>query len=409
MGKGIFFNVPASGHVNPSLPLVRELVRRGETILYYLTPAYREAIEATGATFRPYDNIGDDYFESHDLDGSHPPATARHLIEQSQAMLPRLLSIIDEEQPDYILHDSMCPWGLIAGQVADVPVITAQSLLYLTPSLLFSTPGALFSAGLDSIRGVRHLIRHRTVSRQISRTYDIQAPGFLDTLIGHGDISLSFTSEIFQPAAEKLKQRGVHFVGPMIAPRGDGRGFPYERLRGRSVIYASLGTVINDNVGFFKACIAAFAGTEHMLVLSIGQQVVPAALGALPDNVIAQPAVPQLDILQKASLFISHGGMNSVHESLYYDVPLLLVPQHNEQRLVAKRVVALGAGRILDDRSPLPDAIKANADAILSEDAYKSAAVVVGDSLRRAGGITRAADIILQFTASQQRRQPVTD
>src|SRR5690349_5906150 len=103
--KAIFFGIPASGHVNPSLPLVAELVQRGEQVIYYCTEKYRKVIEATGATFRSYTRVGDDYFDVPGLDGSNPPFAASYLIATCQEILPSLLDTVRIEQPDYLLYD----------------------------------------------------------------------------------------------------------------------------------------------------------------------------------------------------------------------------------------------------------------------------------------------------------------
>src|SRR5690242_6173293 len=103
MSKILFFNVPTQGHINPSLPVVRELVRRGVEVIYYLTEGQRQRIEATGATFRAYDSLHDDYFEVHQLNGSNPPRSAQVLVETTQAMLPGVLDIVKREKPDVIM------------------------------------------------------------------------------------------------------------------------------------------------------------------------------------------------------------------------------------------------------------------------------------------------------------------
>ena len=119
--KAIFFSIPASGHVNPSLPLTAELVRRGETIIYYGTENFRAKIEATGATFRAYHHFGDDYFERHGLSGANPPQAAAVMIAGTRQMLPDLLAITRAEQPDYIIYDSMCPWGALVARILRLP------------------------------------------------------------------------------------------------------------------------------------------------------------------------------------------------------------------------------------------------------------------------------------------------
>src|SRR5687768_6655507 len=103
--KVIVFNVPTQGHVNPTLPVVAQLVRRGVEVIYYLSESYRARIEATGATFRAYDQVRDDYFDVRKLDGSNPPLTAKNLIKTSQEILPDLFAMVRKEQPSVIMYD----------------------------------------------------------------------------------------------------------------------------------------------------------------------------------------------------------------------------------------------------------------------------------------------------------------
>src|SRR5262249_26090274 len=133
MPKALFFNVPAHGHVNPSLPLAAELVRRGHDIVYYLTESYRAKVEATGANFQPYTSIHDDYFDGRGLDGSRPQLAANYLITTTGEVLPELIEIVRQARPDYILLDCMCPWGSMVAQVLSLPRVISQSLLTLVP------------------------------------------------------------------------------------------------------------------------------------------------------------------------------------------------------------------------------------------------------------------------------------
>src|SRR5260221_9834765 len=117
MPKALFFNVPGHGHVNPSLPLVAELVRRGHHITYFITEGYRARVEAAGAVFRPYASVHDDYFDARGLSGSVPQQVAHALITTAGENLPELLEAAPAEKPDYILNDGMCPWGLLLARI----------------------------------------------------------------------------------------------------------------------------------------------------------------------------------------------------------------------------------------------------------------------------------------------------
>ncbi|MEO8397717.1 MAG: macrolide family glycosyltransferase [Chloroflexota bacterium] len=398
MSKALFFSIPASGHVNPSLPLTAELVRRGEQIISYNTEAYRAKIEATGATFRAYTQIDDTFLERHNLDGSNPPKAARVLIQLSREMLPDLIAIVRAEQPDYILYDSMCPWGALVARICGVPSVVSVALM------IFDTGMLLRSAGVQTllpmmIAGVPDILSFNLTSRALGRQYHIKPLKFTEFFNAPGDLMISYTMPPIQPPTPTLDAH-IQFVGPSIAPRGDLGDFPMQRLDVKPVIYISLGTVRNDNLAFFQKCIQAFAATSYTVVMSIGAKVDSGALGAIPANFIVRPYNPQLEILQHTSLFITHAGMNSVHEGLYYNVPLLLVPQQPEQDFVALRIQELGAGLKLTVQTP--DTIRQSAERILRNASYQQKAAELGAILRGAGGASRGADLILAMVRKSQ-------
>jgi len=392
MSKAIFFNVPTQGHVNATLPVTAELVRRGENVIYCLTENYRSKIEATGATFRAYDNIQDDYFEKRGLDGSNPLLTARTLIETSQQILPGLIELVRAEKPDYILHDSMCPWGSLVAKVLKIPTVSSMSLLMFTPMLLLKG-GAFFPMMGKMLTNFPNLRQFSKISGEIQKTYGIEVPSFADFLNSTGTITVNYTSSVFQPSIESFSKT-IKFVGPSIAPRTDTSSFPFDQLGTKPLIYISLGTVINQNQDFYRQSIEAFRGSDYQIVMSVGQRTNIASLGEMPANFIVRNFVPQLDILQRAALFITHAGLNSVHEGLYYNVPLVLVPQQVEQNYVAGRVAELGAGVKLPNNQATAQRLRELAMQVLSDASFKQDATKVGESLRDAGGYKRAVDEI---------------
>jgi MGT family glycosyltransferase len=398
MSKVIFFNVPAQGHINATLPVTAELVRRGENVVYCLTENYRAKIEATGATFRVYDQIQDDYFESRGLDGSNPLLTARQLIETCQQVLPGLIEMVRAEKPDYILYDSMCPWGWMVAKALKTPTVSSMSLLMFTPMLLIKSGSFLTMMG-KMLTNFPNLREFSKVSSEIKRTYGIEMPAFADFLNNTGTITINYTSSIFQPSIESFNKT-IKFVGPSIAPRADTSGFPFDQLGTKSLIYVSLGTVINQNQDFYRQSIEAFRNSDYQVVMSVGQRTNIASLGDIPANFIVRNFVPQLDVLQHAALFITHAGLNSVHEGLYYDVPLVLVPQQVEQNYVAGRAEELGAGVKLRNNQITAQRLREVATRVLSDPSFKQNATKIGESLRNAGGYQRAVDEIFAMKSA---------
>jgi len=130
------------------------------------------------------------------------------------------------------------------------------------------------------------------------------------------------------------------------------------------------------------------------VIISIGKENTLEWLGEIPPNVEVKNWVNQIEILKRADVFISHCGMNSVNESLYFGVPLVTFPQHSEEGLVAKRVIDLGAGIPL--RKNDPDLIDKAVQELLTNKSYKEKARKIGEGFRRSGGAKRAATFILE-------------
>ena len=117
-----------------------------------------------------------------------------------------------------------------------------------------------------------------------------------------------------------------------------------------------------------------------------------------PPNFIVESDVPQLEVLQRVSVFVTHGGMNSVSESLYYGVPVVVIPQMGEQAIVGRKVEELGAGLYLAKEAATAEKLRESVQQLLAEDGFRRQAAAVRESFQDAGGVARAADAILAFT-----------
>jgi MGT family glycosyltransferase len=342
--------------------------------------------------------VNDDYFDACGLNGSNLPLAALTLLTTAHDLLPSLIDLVKREQPQYLLFDSVCPWGYLLAQIMRLPGVSSMSLMFPTVAEWFTPSGirALVSALTN---GLPHIRPYNRVAQAIAKQYALQPMTINQVFIPLPDLVISYTSALFQPGADKLSSR-IKFVGPSLEARLEDDDFPYEALDARPLIYISLGSVMNQNLGFFKACLAAFGNsTKYQVVMSVGQKINLDDLGAIPENFTVRRYVPQLKLLERAKLFITHGGMNSVQEGLYYRVPLLVVPQQDEQALIARRVQQLGAGlQLMNPNTPLdPSHVRYHAERILNNKTYRQQAGRIGESLRAAGGHRRAADEILKL------------
>lgn len=401
MPKALFFNVPAHGHINPSLPLVAELVRRGHQVIYFTTEGYRAQVEATGAVFRGYQGIRDDFFDARGLSGKVPMRVVYELMIAAEQLVPELLDAARAEQPDYILHDGACAWGLMIARILRLPSVTSLSLMPTTPpsrAMLMNREALRFFGSLFKEIG-KGLEANRR-AQKLSQQYSIPKLGMGNILNAYGNLCLSYSSSYFVPNADKSRAP-IRYLGWTPTMSASGGEVDFERIQGRKLIYVSLGTINNDAADFFRACIDAFKGSNYFVVMSTGKRVAPETFGALPENIAIYSWVPQAQVLERADLFITHGGMNSVHDGLYYGLPLLVVPQQAEQTLIGLRVAELDGGLLLNSAGMNAGTIRGSADRLLTEARFKTGARKIAESLRTRGGLAKAVDEIEAVVGEQ--------
>lgn len=389
MATAIFFGLPAHGHTNPTLPIVAELVRQGEYLIYYSAEEFRTAIEATGADFRPYRDVFPFTEIFSDDNGFR---IIRRLFQVSQGMLEQLLSEVKEVQPDYILYDSMAAWGYYFAQLLHVPAICSMTTFAITRQLITQFPSLV----LLGLRSANEGFRANALGRQISRTYQVKKLDSIGYVFNPGQMTLLYTSREFQSHADVFDNT-FKFVGPSIAPRKTDPAFPFEALHDEPLLYISLGTLFHRQNEFYRCCFQAFEQSDYQVIMSVGQHTAIEQLGPIPENFIVCQSVPQLELLQRATLFITHAGMNSTNEALYYGVPLLAIPQATDQQYIARRIEQVGAGIRLSRKRVTASRLRHYADEIRMHANYAHASARIGESLRQAGGFRAALKAIQQF------------
>src|SRR4051812_31000245 len=396
MARALFLGLPLHGHTNPTLPLVRELVDRGDEVTYYSAEAFAGRIEQAGARYRPYRNA----FLAGIKDLPERMDQLSWLLMRTTAeVLDDELADFRAERPDSLICDAAAPWGRCVAELLGVPAVTSVATFAINRHVLaFGVSRGVRPRSLRLlISKFRHMGRALALRRTIRRAHGIAGPGLMDLLFGHSDLTIVYTSRPFQPRAETFDERFL-FVGPSIAPRAEEVLFPWEGLHHPVVVYVSLGTLFNTEAGFYRDCFAALEGEDCQVVLSIGTDVEREGIGRPPPNFLVQSYVPQLEVLRRAAAFVTHGGMNSVGESLSFGVPVVVVPQMGEQEIVGRRVEQLGAGLFLPKAAVTAEALRAAVRRVLSDESYRQQAAEVGETFRAAGGVRRAADAILAFT-----------
>jgi MGT family glycosyltransferase len=388
MGKIVFLNFAAQGHTNPTLPLVRELVTRGEKIIYYSMPEFRERIEAAGAEFREYDA---DFTRLDKMKYGSIPQLFRLFQTACRLIMETLPRAIEQEAPDCIVHDAFCSWGRLTADYLNIPAVCLNTTFAFNQQTVSGAPNLLalpqFVAGLPLlISGLRH-------KSNMEKRFRTKKLGLVDSFFKE-PLNFVFTSAGFQPHAD-LFDGSYKFVGPSIEGRWEEPDEVIPADNTLPVVYVSLGTIVNRDRAFFRNCLRAFTGAEVFVVMSVGDYLRLEEFGNAPPNFVIRNRVPQLAVLSRAAVFVTHAGMNSVHEGLAAGVPLVAVPRTEEQALVADQVVKNGAGLRL--KKVAPQTIREAVECLLADQASRAACRRLGESFRSAGGSVRAADEILNY------------
>ena len=387
MSKIVFFCIPAHGHTNPTLGVVKELVSHGHEIWYYSYNIMRKKIESAGATFISCD----DYDMEQKLSvkdstriGKDLAFSTKILVDTTLALDDKVCKEMAELKPDLIVADSMALWGKAVALKLGIPFVSS------TTTFAFNQHSArIMKQGLGDL--FKMLFAMPKTSKQVKRLKDKGYPvnNILD-IIGNDDKThtIVYTSPLFQPAYETFSDKYA-FVGPSIRSATE----KIEKNRNK-LIYISMGTVNNDMMPFYKSCISALANTDYQVIMSVGDLVSIEDFGKLPENISVFSYVDQIAVLEKADVFVSHCGMNSVSESLYFEVPLVMLPQTSEQRGVANRVSELKAG--LTPYKPNGSCILQAINIILSDSTYKENATKISKDFKKTSGAKGAADKIIK-------------
>ena len=383
--KIAWFCIPAHGHTNPTLGLVKALTEAGHQVWYFSFEEFREKIENAGATFIDCDGYDFEMEDKGNADrvGKDKVYATELLVSSTLALDEMTSRVIGEIKPDIVVSDSVAFWGKLAAMKHGLPYVSS------TTTFAFNKYSAKYMQ--ESTWDIaRMLVALPRINKQLKRLRDEGYPvkSLLDIVQNDNDTdTIVYTSKYFQPCSETFSDR-YHFIGPSIRPVTK----PMEKTADK-LVYISMGTV-NQNREFYRNCIHALGQTDWQVIISMGTN--PEHYDQLPDNIHIYESVDQMAVLSIADAFITHCGMNSASEGLYFQVPLVLFPQTPEQDAVARRTEELSAGIRLKSISEedILDAL----NQVLNNPKYKVGVARVSESFKKCGGNAEAKAFLERLT-----------
>lgn len=402
--KTLFFVIPAHSDVHSALPVAEELIARGGEAVFYLTDSFAPQVRRAGAEFRRLDPAVDLYDR---LSSGNPltsiadigtvlerlgPLVAELFVTGLRAV-PGMIDQVRADHADRIVYNPMCPWGLALAGMLDIPAVTFSTTFVMKPGSDFEQM-FVTGPGMDDLTGTWNSVRRCT--EEMHAKHGIPLLRLSNMFAPDEALNIVPLIREFQPDADDLDDRYL-FVGPSITRRHDGEDFPLDRLTERPVLYLSLGTAVSRGSGsrFAETCFEAFGDSQWQVVLSTGKGTAPQTLEQVPTNFVVRASVPQLEVLEHADVFVTHGGVNSVMEAVWYGVPMVAIPHTLEQLMIADRAAALGLGLRLDPAEVNAAVLRRAVEDVTADPGYRGRLAVLAAAARQAGGYRRAADALM--------------
>jgi MGT family glycosyltransferase len=414
----ICLNLP--GHLNPMTAVARQLQTRGHEVVFLYLPS-ANGLPCTQA-------------EKNDAVNATRPAVSKLagwealkfycgiIAKQTEEILESLPRMVEKAGIDALVLDPMQFFSELGALKLGLPYVSVAVAFYLdysgyTPFGVGLTDGdrrrlirtsrlldayglphettpeafARNRKGVAEFARVIYTERTKAYAKEAGIKLDWDAPTALFSKLAH----ITQVPKEFDFENPLLPPQFYHtgpFYDANARPKID---FPWERLTGEPLIYASMGTILNGQVDVFRAIAAGVAKhKDTQLVLSIGDQLDPKDIGTVPDNAIIVKKAPQVDVLKRASVCITHCGLNTVLESLACGVPQVAFPVTFDQPNIAIRIAAKKTGVTAEFEKLTPDHLSTLLDEVLNNAVYRENARKLQDAIAKTNGLRKAADII---------------
>lgn len=392
----------AFGHINPTLSLTTELVNAGHRVTYFTTEAFREVIAPTGAKFVPMnswmadnDKHNEKKEEKNDGQEENVAAVVPFLfLNEAGAYIEDVLRVLREDRPDAILHDFAGIAGTMAADILGIPNV----MLYTS----YPSNGSYSVAA--SFEGIPEDHPLRIAADQIAdgyvEKYGCRKMTVKEIFDGQGDLNLVMMQKRLVPNYETFDDSFV-FTGVQIGKRST-FGTWQAPDNGKPLLYSSLGTAFNNWPEYYPILFDAVRDLDINVFAALGA-IDPDSLTDVPANVELGKMVPQLDILSQASVFITHAGMGGTGEAIYYGVPMIALPQMDEQAITARQIEKNGLGfALLDKKEITSQILREKIEILLQDPSYKAKVDAFSADMKALGGAKASAEALISFLEKRQ-------
>lgn len=378
--KILFINLPYYGHVVPTIGLVQELIKQGCQVTYLLPFDWQEKIALSGADFAGYENH-------------------TKLSEQIKNAYDEAEKIIKNH--DLVIYEQFFFLGKHLAEKYQKPVVR----IFTAPV----TNKRLMQEYIDA-GGALGIFKHKWIgriwTREVARNITLKTDCWLNEIVYNPPaLNLVYTLEDYQPYIEDFPKEMYKFLGNSVYEREEKEfvRFSFDACRKdncqmeKPLIYISLGTIVNGAKAFFKKCIKAFKEENVIVIMSVGKSFNSKRLGEFPLNFHVYQSVPQLEVLKRASVFVTHGGMNSISEALTQGVPMVVIPFMADQPTNARRIEELRLGKKLDCKKMTAEELRAVTFAVMKDNRILKEISLMKEKMSACPGNKAGACYIMEY------------
>ncbi len=338
MLKIFVLGLPSVSVVNTILPVIKRISEAGYNVIYYnhIKYEYKYLQSAGTFSFRSYPDSFDGIYSERISEQTSYFQFGEILIDIASNLMPFLQNEVKKECPQLIMHSHLAVWGKLLSRKYNIPSLTMYSTFILEEEIMLPIIRKINAGKQSSIQSLNEAITFLRKSQKLYKQIGLEdTPNLWDIYINKGNLNVSYILDDFQPNKEIIGNE-YHFAGhPNVFDRGE---------KEREMVYVSMGTIINKDITFYKLCLDVFRYLEVKCVISVGSSIDISELKDIPDNITILPFVDQQEILDSSVLFISRGGMASLHETISSLTPVIVIPGIPEQRATATKVEELGLG-----------------------------------------------------------------
>jgi MGT family glycosyltransferase len=419
----IFFPEGAYGPTNNCVGIGDVLRRRGHRVVFVIEESFAGTLEAKGFEERlmrlgPPPEVEEEPGQFwKDFIRETAPVFRRPTFDQLREFIAptfealldgaryvdeRLAEIIAEVQPDVIVEDNVLTFpAILASGRPWVRVVSCNPAEIKDPNIApaFSGYPADDRSDWDAY-WAEYAAAHKDLHESFSAfCVERGAPALPAGEFMHTSDWLNLY--LYPDAVDYPRERPLgdtwHNLQTSVRATDDAWEVPSElKDKPGKLVYLSLGSLGSGDVELFQGLIDSMAGSGHRVIVSKGPQHEQIRLH---DNMAGAEFLPQTSVLPHVDLVITHGGNNTVTESLYFGKPMVLLPLFWDQYDNAQRIHETGFGRRLDTYGHTPEQLRGAVDALLADEALAARLAEVSQALQAAPGTVRAADLIEQLVA----------